>query len=138
MPPVRTWMDPIAVCVGRDSKETTVKRVTSHSHYDQYCTYTHTCLCKTLKPTTVVNTKSTKVYSFTILLEDDINYWGMSVSDINECLTLAPCLHGGKCINLMGGYRCECLEGWIGKDCNRGQSSCYYSYCKIAYMYNCV
>lgn len=45
------------------------------------------------------------------------------LTDKNECLTLAPCLHGGTCVNLMGGYRCECPEGWIGKDCNRGERS---------------
>lgn len=49
--------------------------------------------------------------------------WNVTVTDIDECLTLSPCLHGGKCINLMGGYRCECPEGWIGKDCNRGRGS---------------
>lgn len=45
----------------------------------------------------------------------------MIVIDIDECLIFFFCLYGGKCINLMGGYRCECSEGWIGKDCNRGR-----------------
>ncbi|OWK57100.1 hypothetical protein RLOC_00014269, partial [Lonchura striata] len=31
--------------------------------------------------------------------------------DVNECETL-PCLHGGSCINRLGGYQCLCLPGF--------------------------
>ena len=26
------------------------------------------------------------------------------------------------CINTEGGYRCECAEGWGGKNCDEGES----------------
>ena len=43
--------------------------------------------------------------------------------DTNECI-LNPfiCLHGGMCINTEGGYRCECADGWGGKNCDEGES----------------
>ncbi|XP_038072708.1 uncharacterized protein LOC119741108 isoform X2 [Patiria miniata] len=37
-----------------------------------------------------------------------------------------PCSHGGSCQQVIGGYRCNCTEGWGGVNCNREllRSSC--------------
>ncbi|XP_022105274.1 neurogenic locus notch homolog protein 1-like [Acanthaster planci] len=37
-----------------------------------------------------------------------------------------PCSHGGTCQPVIGGYRCNCTEGWGGVNCNREHltSSC--------------
>lgn len=49
-------------------------------------------------------------------------------SDINECKNPSSC-HGGRCINKMGTYHCECQQGYKlvgGREC-QGQSvtSCF-------------
>ena len=36
--------------------------------------------------------------------------------DINECLS-RPCYNGGRCINEMGSFRCECQPGFSGESC---------------------
>ena len=41
-------------------------------------------------------------------------------SDVNEC-ELFPCQNGGTCRNSNGGYVCECMPGWEGKDCENGE-----------------
>ena len=28
-----------------------------------------------------------------------------------------PCANGGTCIELAVGYRCSCLKGFVGKNC---------------------
>ncbi|XP_033634228.1 fibropellin-1-like [Asterias rubens] len=37
-----------------------------------------------------------------------------------------PCAHGGTCMPVVGGFRCNCTEGWGGVHCNREHlvSSC--------------
>uniref|UniRef100_A0A914XWF7 EGF-like domain-containing protein n=1 Tax=Panagrolaimus superbus TaxID=310955 RepID=A0A914XWF7_9BILA len=37
--------------------------------------------------------------------------------DINECETDNPC-YKGKCHNTFGGYKCECENGYAGKNCD--------------------
>lgn len=75
---------------------------------------------------------------------DDMNliYPGYTGShcqeDINECLN-HPCLNGGQCVNLIGGYQCLCLDGFHGHDCNdldqicpvcqNGATECYNGNC---------
>ena len=39
--------------------------------------------------------------------------------DIDECLK-RPCKNGGKCTNNEGSYKCSCLLGFTGKDCETG------------------
>lgn len=39
--------------------------------------------------------------------------------DINECLSNF-CVNGVECINIFGGYICNCKEGWIGLNCVNG------------------
>lgn len=41
-------------------------------------------------------------------------------TDVNEC-ELFPCQNGGTCRNTAGGYVCECMPGWEGKDCEHGK-----------------
>lgn len=38
--------------------------------------------------------------------------------DIDECLSNAPCLNGGTCINEIGSYRCICPLNMTGIHCN--------------------
>lgn len=56
----------------------------------------------------------------------------MRVSAASVCLTLRPCLNGGKCIEdcITGNpsYTCSCLAGFTGKRCHVGeQPSCAFS-----------
>ena len=41
--------------------------------------------------------------------------------DIDECLSIS-CLNGGTCINLVGGFMCECPPGFRGDTCGIGES----------------
>lgn len=40
--------------------------------------------------------------------------------DVDECLTVNPCLNGATCHNSHGTYRCECPSGYKGKHCGNG------------------
>ena len=40
--------------------------------------------------------------------------------DIDECLSVS-CLNGGTCINLQGGFMCECPPGFRGDTCGIGK-----------------
>ena len=33
-----------------------------------------------------------------------------------------PCKNGGTCTDEVNDYRCDCVEGWYGKDCSEGNS----------------
>lgn len=48
------------------------------------------------------------------------------LSDVDEC-ELFPCQNGGTCRNTAGGYVCECMPGWEGKDCENGTFSYQYT-----------
>lgn len=48
--------------------------------------------------------------------------------DVDECLSsFPPCLHGGTCFNIDGGYTCQCPIGWRGKNCEIGQEIYMYT-----------
>ena len=36
--------------------------------------------------------------------------------DVNECDD-RPCENRGTCVDLIGGYRCECTDEWTGRNC---------------------
>lgn len=36
--------------------------------------------------------------------------------ETDECLS-NPCHNGGKCINLIGLFKCDCPEDFVGKQC---------------------
>ena len=37
-------------------------------------------------------------------------------SDINEC-SPNPCQNGATCVDLIGGHRCDCAQGYTGSSC---------------------
>ncbi|CAF87516.1 unnamed protein product, partial [Tetraodon nigroviridis] len=43
--------------------------------------------------------------------------------DANEC-EVSICIHAHSCHNLIGGYLCDCLPGWVGPNCDIRNSSC--------------
>ena len=44
----------------------------------------------------------------------------MYLSDVDECTTSSPCLHGGTCNNTAGSYECFCTPQWNGTNCDEG------------------
>ena len=50
----------------------------------------------------------------------------VGVADINECLP-NPCRNGGSCTDLISGFSCTCVAGYIGADCSDGgKTHCSY------------
>lgn len=45
------------------------------------------------------------------------------IADIDECAG-GPCEHGGTCIDLIGGFRCECPPEWTGDVCQLDVDEC--------------
>ena len=52
------------------------------------------------------------------LLTYDI-FWAFSTLDFDECHN-SLCQNNGTCVNTHGDYRCECKQGYSGKDCHLG------------------
>lgn len=48
--------------------------------------------------------------------------------EINECLS-NPCLNGGVCEDLTGGYTCNCPIGFSGDHCEVDIDECYSAPC---------
>ena len=44
----------------------------------------------------------------------------VSQTDENNCLP-NPCHNGGKCIDGINDYTCECVAGYLGKNCSVGE-----------------
>ena len=40
--------------------------------------------------------------------------------DIDECAS-DPCQYGGQCEQLVGFYRCECPDEYVGTNCQTGK-----------------
>lgn len=40
---------------------------------------------------------------------------------VNICEKYDPCLNGGMCGNICGGYICKCTVGWEGENCEKGK-----------------
>ena len=45
------------------------------------------------------------------------------LTDSDECQG-SPCVNAVSCKNLVGDYRCQCMEGWTGKNCDQTISNC--------------
>ncbi len=49
--------------------------------------------------------------------------------DVNECES-SPCMHQSRCVDLNGGFKCECLPGYTGPTCAVDIDECEYEPCK--------
>ena len=48
------------------------------------------------------------------------------ISDTNECAP-APCKNGATCVDLVGSYRCDCVTGYSGSNCETSKNlKCHY------------
>ena len=47
---------------------------------------------------------------------------------MNECDS-NPCHNNGKCLDLIGGYRCVCLSGFYGDQCDEEMDECLSQPC---------
>ena len=45
--------------------------------------------------------------------------------DIDDC-TPNPCENGGKCVDGVDDYECDCVAGFTGDDCEDGMNSLLY------------
>ena len=45
------------------------------------------------------------------------------LSDVDDCAE-KPCVNGGKCVDDVNSYRCECKPGYGGKNCQTGNFQC--------------
>ena len=47
----------------------------------------------------------------------------MCERDVDECI-FSPCEHRGTCINTLGGFTCQCPQGWLGDKCSQDLDEC--------------
>ena len=47
----------------------------------------------------------------------------------DECAS-QPCMNGGRCIDIVGGYRCECPPGYGGSACQADIDECASNPCR--------
>eukprot|EP00117_Sycon_ciliatum_P011595 scpid24074/ scgid13010/ Neurogenic locus notch protein homolog len=50
--------------------------------------------------------------------------------DVDECAMTSPCRNLGTCINLPGGFLCECVSGYQGETCEQHVPQCQTASCQ--------
>lgn len=45
--------------------------------------------------------------------------------DVNEC-NRNPCQNGGRCVDLLNDFYCNCVDNWKGKTCHSRKSTCVF------------
>ena len=48
-------------------------------------------------------------------------------ADVNECAVGNPCGVNAICVNTIGSYTCDCVDGYVanGSMCGKNSMSCY-------------
>lgn len=49
--------------------------------------------------------------------------------EVNECSLLSPCQNQGVCVDEVNGYRCQCLQGYTGVNCEVNIDDCVSQPC---------
>jgi hypothetical protein len=61
------------------------------------------------------------------------------LEDLNECLLdVEPCKNGGKCVNTIGSYYCQCNENYQGNDCSIPIDPCLSNPCIASSSISCT
>ena len=57
-----------------------------------------------------------------VVISDIIYSWVL----VDDACNANPCNNGGRCTNATNevGYECECVSGWIGRNCEIGKIKC--------------
>ena len=54
------------------------------------------------------------------------------ISDTDDCVGHG-CANGATCIDHLGGYTCDCADGYVGTLCDTGGYSCGYCAVQLDY-----
>ena len=61
--------------------------------------------------------------------EDQCEFGGNCVEPTNDCVD-EPCINGGVCIDGVGGFKCDCAEGFSGVTCAENINDCANEPCE--------
>ena len=50
------------------------------------------------------------------------------IIDVDECVT-DPCKNGATCVDQVGSYRCNCVAGYTGSNCETSKVIFFKVYC---------
>lgn len=56
---------------------------------------------------------------FSLMSEFFLHQCAIYIAELDECSS-NPCQNGGACKDLVNGYSCECLPGYVGTECEIG------------------
>ncbi|KAI2651913.1 Protein jagged-2 [Labeo rohita] len=51
-------------------------------------------------------------------------FLSLTFTDANECMG-KPCVNAHSCKNMIGGYHCDCFQGWAGQNCDINLNGCH-------------
>ena len=78
----------------------------------------YTCYCPSGYTGDDCETSECKFFSV-VLIESCV----IILVDIDECESF-PCQNGGTCTDSIAGYRCDCIPGHTGEDCETSSPIC--------------
>lgn len=81
----------------------------------------HVALCQIVVfPVALIFSSFFSLSLYRLIYSQMFCFISFHLTDIDEC-SGGPCEHGGTCIDLVGGFRCECPPEWTGDLCQVGK-----------------
>ncbi|XP_052809439.1 neurogenic locus notch homolog protein 1-like [Mya arenaria] len=77
------------------------------------------------------NTGYARIGVASVTCQSNITWSGTTpvCEDIDDCLP-SPCINGGVCTDIVGGYTCACADGFDGDNCENDINECLSNLCK--------